>query len=63
MQGNGQILDSGEFVPDFSDCIVIPVYDTKKKKYMETKYPSRAKKKRETQQLIDEEEYDDDFER
>ena len=61
MQGNGQILQSGSFTPDFSECYTIPVYDTKKKKYMQHKHPSRAMKKRETQALIEESELDDDY--
>lgn len=64
MNGKGEVLDSGSFSPDFSDCITIPVYDTtpeqrkkavQSKKYKEYKNPSRAQKKRELQRLIDEE--------
>ena len=65
MRGDGTVIDAGEYIPDFSDCITIPVYDNvKKKKYNQKKYPSRAKKKRELQTIIEESELiDDDFER
>ena len=32
MHGDGTVIDAGEYIPDFSDCITIPVYDNVKKK-------------------------------
>jgi len=64
MQGDGQILESGSITPDFSDYYTIPAYDTKEKKYMQHKHPSRAMKKRQARELIKESEiYNDDFEK
>lgn len=62
MTGNGQVLESGQIVPDFSDCITIPAYDTriKDRKYRQQKHPSRAKRKQELIDLIDEELADDE---
>lgn len=40
---------------DMSDCITIPVYDTTKEEYEKRKKFNRAKVKRETKQLIDDE--------
>ena len=60
MNGRGEIMGSGTFEPDFTDCIVIPAYDNeiKDKKYKEYKHPSRAKKKQQMKKLI--EEYEED---
>ena len=67
MQGNGEILDSGSLVPDFSDCITIPVYDNipnQVQKRRRLKNPTRAMKKKELNDLIREyEEDEDEFER
>lgn len=63
MNGKGEVLNSGVFIPDFSDCIVIPAYDTvKEKKYQQKKHPSRAQKKRQTLELIKDYE-DEEFEK
>lgn len=63
MKGNGEIVQTGTYTPDFSDCIVIPCYPNDRiseKKYRECKNPSRARKKKELQQLL--EEYEEEFE-
>lgn len=65
MQGNGEILDSGTITPDFSDCITIPVYDitsNQMKKRQRLKNPTRAMKKRETEEFIQEYQDEEEFE-
>ena len=56
MTGNGEVLESGQIVPDFSDCITIPAYDTrvKDRKYRQQKHPSRAQRKQELFDILDE---------
>lgn len=60
--GRGEVQESGQIVPDFSDCITIPAYDTrvKDRKYRQQKHPSRAQRKQELLDLLDEEFADDD---
>ena len=62
MTGNGQVQESGQIIPDFSDYITIPAYNTrvKDRKYRQQKYPSRAQRKQELLDLLDEEFADDD---
>ena len=61
MTGRGEVLDSGTFEPDWSDCITIPVYDNsvKSKKYREYKNPTRAQNKQELRRIVEEYEEED----
>lgn len=71
MQGNGEILDSGSFEPEpASEYIVIPVYNNtpeqneerkRKAKAKRLKNPTRAMKKQELKELIEEAEEEIDF--
>ena len=55
MNGKGELQDSGQFIPDFSDYITIPVFDgPPPKKEIDKRKRTRAQEKRELQDLIDE---------
>lgn len=64
MNGKGEISESGQIIPDFSDCLVIPAYDTppsiREKKYRQQKHPTRAQRKQELFDLLDEIAEDDE---